>query len=375
MPICGILAGVGTLSIQEHVALAPFTTIAVGGAARFLAHVTSEKELEEAIAFREHQKLPLAILGGGSNTLVREEGFPGLVVHLDIRGELQITGDNGLVRCDVPAGMPWEDFVLQVCTLDLSGVECLAGIPGMTGGTPVQNVGAYGQEVSQAIRAVRVYDLFSRAFIQLTREDCHFAYRSSIFNTHQLGRYIVTAVTFDLRKDVSPQLTYAELQNRFEKDTPTPLQVYEAVREIRGAKGMLLLAEDPDSRSVGSFFKNPIVPESQLTEIESIAGGGGTKIPSWPLPPLDSRLSCVKLSAAWLVERAGFPRGFVDGRAGISSRHSLALINRGGATFADIARLRDRIRAGVAAKFALNLEQEPVELGSDTARASLPHRL
>ena len=352
----------GTLSIRENVLLAPFTTIGVGGAARFFAHVETEKELEEAVAFQQSMKLPFAILGGGSNLLIRDEGFPGLVVHLEIKGEMQLSDTSGHIQCKVPAGISWDDFVLDACKQNLTGVECLAGIPGLTGGTPVQNVGAYGQDVAQTIRDVRVYDLHSRAFVEFSKEECRFEYRSSRFNMQDFGRYVICQVTFDLTKNAPPALNYSELQQRFLHRSPSPLEIYQAVREIRREKGMLVSIDDPDSRSAGSFFKNPIVSEQRLAEISSSCGGDGD-IPHWLVPSIGSGSRLAKVAAAWLVQRAGFPKGFTDGRAGISGRHSLALINRGGATFADIARLRDRIKAAGSAKFQVELEQEPIELG------------
>ena len=305
-------------------------------------------------------------MGGGSNLLVRDEGFPGLVLHLNIRGESRARASGDRVEYDVPAGTPWDDFVLATCEQELSGVECLAGIPGLTGGTPVQNVGAYGQEVAHTIHQVRAYDRRSRSFRTLSREECRFAYRSSCFNTDFPGRYFVTSVTFALNKGGRADLDYAELRNRFRGEFPTPMQVYHAVRELRTRKGMLLSANDPDSRSAGSFFKNPVVPASKLTRIASDLAIDPGSVPHWPSPEDESDGQRVKLSAAWLVERAGFPKGFVSGRAGISARHSLALINRGGATFAEIAGLRDRIRSEVGTKFGILLDQEPVELSSNT---------
>ena len=351
--------------------MAPFTTIGVGGSARFFAHVRSESELEEAVAFGEGQLLPLSILGGGSNLLIRDEGFPGLVVHLDIQGEVTMRHEADHVRCDVPAGTPWDDFVLSTCRADLSGVECLAGIPGLTGGTPVQNVGAYGQEVAETICGVRAYDLSSRSFVEIAPEDCRFAYRSSRFNTEENGRFLVTLVAFNLKMGIRPALKYSELQNRFLQHSPTPLDVYNAVRDIRRTKGMLLSPDDPDSRSAGSFFKNPIVSESRLREIIS-ERDNRDEIPHWPIPHAGGMDRSVKLSAAWLVQMSGFAKGFVDGRAGISTRHALALINRGGATFTDIARLRDRVRCAVEEEFGIVLEQEPVELGPNTRGYTSP---
>lgn len=362
---CGTLSHVMKLQIQEHVALAPFTSIGVGGAARFFARIGTEQELEEALAFQKQNGLPLAILGGGSNLLVHDEGFSGLVLQLAIEGPIVPSEDAGQVHYDVPAGTSWDDFVQLVCKQNLSGVECLAGIPGLTGGTPVQNVGAYGQEVSQTIERVRVYDQKRSSFVELTAEECRFGYRSSLFNSSPRDRYLVTQVRFQLTKYAQVTLSYAELKRRFQhqQGTPSPMQVYDAVREIRRGKGMLLSADDPDSRSAGSFFKNPVVTAGRFAQI-SASQPSGCVIPNWPAAPDTVGGAGVKLAAAWLVEKAGFPKGFCDQNVGISSRHSLALINRGGATCADVMRLRDRIREQVSSKFQVDLEQEPVELGN-----------
>lgn len=356
---------VSSLQIQEDVELAPFTTMGVGGRARFFSHVRTESTLEEAVRFAAGNRLPLAILGGGSNLLIHDEGFPGIVLYLDIQDELRQTMVGKTTEFAVSAGTAWDDFVLTACQQGLTGVECLAGIPGLTGGTPVQNVGAYGQEVAQTITTVRAFDRLSGSFTSLSREDCRFSYRSSRFNTTDRNRYLITYVTFGLHRGPTTELTYAELQRAFRDKAPTPLEVYATVRKIRQGKGMLLSQDDPDSRSAGSFFKNPIVPLFLLEGISEQRGLEVSQIPHWPSSDPQHPKS-VKLSAAWLVEHAGFGKGFISGRAGISSRHSLALINRGGSTFYDVAALRDRIQEAVSKLFGTWLEQEPVELGPDT---------
>src|SRR5581483_2995094 len=231
--------------------------------------------------------------------------------------------------------------------------------PGSVGGTPVQNVGAYGQEVAETIVLVRVFDREKGEFVELDREACKFRYRKSLFNKDQPGRYIVTRVDFRLHPSGKPQVTYGDVKRYFAESSEVIdlLQVASAVRQIRRGKGMLLVENDPDCRSAGSFFKNPVVAAARVAEIAA-AGTCKEPMPQWPAGD-----ALVKLSAAWLIERAGFGKGFVDGAAGISSRHTLALINRGGATAADIERLQDRIRARVRARFGVELEREPVKLG------------
>lgn len=345
--------------LQEHVSLAPLTTLGVGGAARWFVEVRTEDDLQEAVNFARQERTPLFVLGGGSNLVVADEGFPGLVAHIALRG---LAGGEGLFR--VAAGENWANFVSQAVALGFGGIECLAGIPGTVGGTPVQNVGAYGQEVSATIEQVRVLDLKSLQFAELPASACGFAYRRSIFNSTERGRYVVTRVDYRLRKDAPPALAYADLQRHFggRHEPPTLSEAAAAVREIRRSKGMLLVEGDPDCRSAGSFFKNPVVPQSIR---DTIAAETGTAPPCYPAQP-----GFVKIPAAWLLEKAGFHKGFAMGRAGISSRHTLALINRGGATAYEIAALRNCIVTRVEEEFRIRLEPEPVWLGPE-----LPDRI
>ena len=287
------------LQVQEFVPLAPYTTFRIGGPARFFAEVTTEAELLEAVQFARQRELKIFTLGGGSNLLVNDSGFDGLVIHVAIATPTQSIADGQFIDYTVAAGTDWNAFVLQICEQGISGVECLAGIPGSVGGTPVQNVGAYGQEVANAITSVRALDLESNAFVTLTREQCGFAYRRSIFNTTHRNRYIVTQVTFRLDTNAKPNLTYADLQRYFAEHgtAPTPLDVYHAVRSIRHGKGMLIVEGEADCRSAGSFFKNPVVPESVLANIAAALQIPVDKIPHWP-----GGDGQVKLPAAWLLE-------------------------------------------------------------------------
>lgn len=352
-----------TISIQEQVLLAPYTTFRIGGPARYFCEVTSEAELLQAVQFARQHNLAVFVLGGGSNLLVSDNGFDGLVIHIAINNPLESTIDGNSGDFIVTAGTDWNAFVLHVCQQGIGGIECLAGIPGSVGGTPVQNVGAYGQEVANTITAVRAFDLETTDFVTLSHNQCDFAYRRSIFNTTQRGRYIVIAVTFRFDLAARPNLAYADLKRHFADwdpagPSPTPLDVYHAVRAIRHSKGMLIVEGEADCRSAGSFFKNPIVLPSVLTQIAANLGISESEIPHWPAVE-----DQIKLPAAWLLEKAGFLKGFALGRAGISSRHTLALINRGHATAADIMALRDTIRREVQNRFGIYLEQEPVQPG------------
>ena len=343
------------MTIRENVALGPLTTLGVGGPARYFAVAETEADVAEAVRWAEERGVSLFVLGGGSNLLVSDAGFAGLVLQIGIKG----VRDCGEGLFQVGAGEVWDEFVDRMVKAGMQGVECLAGIPGSVGGTPVQNVGAYGQEVAETIVLVRAFDRKSCQFVQLDREACKFRYRKSLFNKDEPDRYIVTRVDFRLHPSGQPQVTYGDVKRYFAESSETIdlASVASAVRQIRRSKGMLLVENDPDCRSAGSFFKNPVVEAGRVAEIAS-AGTCKEAMPHWPAGD-----GLVKLSAAWLIERAGFGKGFADGAAGISSRHTLALINRGGATAADIERLQDRIRAGVKGRFGVELEREPVKLG------------
>ena len=347
------------VELQENIALAPYTTLKIGGPARFFAAIHAEPDLLESIAFARANRLPLFTLGGGSNLVVPDNGFPGLVLHMALPPSIVRTDLHDAILFDVSAGTDWDALVLAICEQGIAGMECLAGIPGLTGGAPIQNIGAYGQEVSETIDQVTAFDLETLTSVTLTASDCRFAYRQSIFNTTQRGRYIVTSVRFRLSASTPVSLAYADLAP-LRTTNPSPLDVYHAVRAIRGRKSMLIDPANPhpDSRSAGSFFKNPVVRPSALNNLSEILGLAPETIPHWPAPE-----GKTKLSAAWLIERAGFPRGFRLGPAGISTRHTLALTNASGtATCAQLLALRDLITLKVEDTFGIALHQEPVFL-------------
>lgn len=342
------------MEFQQHIPLAPFTTLGIGGPARWFATARTEDDVVEATGFAAEHALPLFVLGGGSNLLVADAGFPGLVLHMAISG-IDST-DASLLR--VGAGENWDALVQFAVNRDLAGMECLAGIPGTVGGTPVQNVGAYGQEVAETICCVRCFHTHTRAFVDLSNRDCGFAYRTSVFNTTERGRYIVTRVDFALTPGGEPKISYADLRKRFATgERPTLRATADAVRAIRRMKSMVVEAADPNSRSAGSFFQNPVVAEAMLAEVARSTGLEAADVPHWPAG--DGR---IKLPAAWLLERAGFVRGYAMGHAGISANHTLALINRGECTARELESLRDRIIDTVRRLFGITLQQEPVSL-------------
>jgi UDP-N-acetylmuramate dehydrogenase len=330
------------VQVRLGVPLAGLTTLGVGGPADRLIEVEDTAELVAAVREADEAGRPLLLLGGGSNVVAPDEGWAGDVVAVRTRG---IERDRG--RLVVQAGEPWDELVAYAAENRLAGIEALSGIPGSTGATPVQNVGAYGQEVAQTITAVRVYDRAEKNERTLSPAECGFAYRDSRLK-REPGRFVVLDVTFELHEsDLSRPVGYAELARRLgvEIGERVPLRgVRDAVVELRRGKGMVLDPSDPDSRSAGSFFTNPIVATDRAVE----------GCPSWPADG-----GRVKLSAAWLVEHAGFGKGTRDGRVGTSSRHSLALTTEPGATATELLAFADRVVATVQEKFAVTLEREP----------------
>jgi UDP-N-acetylmuramate dehydrogenase len=332
------------------VQLAPLTTFRIGGPARHFVEAASETDLVDALDFAATRNLPVFILGGGSNLLVSDRGFAGLVLKVATMG-VSVESSNGRAIARAGAGEDWGRLVEFAVGRNLAGIECLSGIPGSVGGTPVQNVGAYGQEISETLVSVRVFDRQSQSFRELTREACGFTYRTSVFNTTEAGRYIVIAVTYSLTPGGPAALRYPELSRRFENGrTATLAETAAAVREIRASKGMLLQDGDPDCRSAGSFFKNPILSPKAFEALEGA--------------PRDPALNGqVKTSAAWLIERAGFPKGYSLGGAALSKKHTLAIINPGSATAADVIQLAREIRKRVEDRFGVRLTPEPVFIG------------
>lgn len=341
----------------------------IGGQARFFIRAESEDQAVEAFRYAEKEGINLFVLGGGSNILISDDGFDGLVLQSALKGivieEEPAISQNAApstlsggkqVRIKAQAGEDWDQFVGYCVSRNLAGMECLSGIPGFVGGTPVQNVGAYGQDVSETIVSVRCLDRTSGLIVELTSEDCVFGYRTSIFNTSMRDRYIVLSVTYSLLEGGPPKITYKDLKDFFSGRTPSLAETRDAVLQIRAAKSMVIDSTDPNSRSVGSFFKNPIVSREFVAEISK-------KLLRAEVPHFNVDEDNVKIPAAWLIENAGFHKGFVMGNAGISTRHSLAIINRGKARAVDILALKDKIVSAVEAKFGIILQPEPILVG------------
>ncbi len=343
--------------IRDGVPLAPFTTLELGGPARHFVEAADEGAVVEALRWADGRQLPVAILGGGSNLVVSDAGFDGLVVRIATRGR-RFEMSDGEATVTAAAGEPWDALVAEAVGRGLGGVECLSGIPGLVGATPIQNVGAYGQEVAQTIRAVRVLERGTWQTRELPPAACGFGYRDSAFKRAPT-RFVVLAVSFGLRPGAAPALRYRELaESLADEPHPTLAGARAAVLALRAQKSMLVTAGDPNRRSVGSFFMNPILDAQQAEAVAARAGDEGARMPRWPAN--DGR---IKLSAGWLIERAGVPKGLRRGPVGVSSAHALALIHHGGGTTADLIALAHAIQEAVRTRFGVTLVPEPTFVG------------
>jgi UDP-N-acetylmuramate dehydrogenase len=343
-------AGDATVIPGADVPLAPLSTLGVGGAARWYVRCESVAQVQAANRWASERGLPLMILGGGSNVVISDEGFRGAVLHVLITGATMKAADDG-ARIDAGAGEPWDPLVARVVAEGYSGLECLSGIPGLTGGTPIQNVGAYGQEVADTIESVTAVDRTSGDEVVIPASECGFSYRRSRFKQADARRFIVCGVAFHVRRG-APTVTYPDVMAWVERrriNRPAAADIRDAVLDIRRHKGMVLDADDSDTRSVGSFFMNPVVPETVQAALGAPAfsmGNGRVKIP-----------------AAWLIERSGFPKGFAAGAVGLSTKHPLAIVNRGGARAADVVELAVRIKQAVLERYGIALRPEPEFVG------------
>ncbi len=353
------------VSFASDVPLAPLCTLGVGGPARYLATATSEPEVLDAIRFASEQRLPLCVLGGGSNVVISDAGFDGVVLRMGLRGVELSPSNDGDVLVSAAAGEPWDDFVALAVRENLQGIECLAGIPGLVGATPIQNVGAYGQEVSECIESVRLLDRETLAVHERAAAQCAFGYRDSFFKSAAPGRFIVLGVKFRLRRGAPPKLAYGELTKHFASGaTPSLAETRSAVIELRRQKSMVLDATDPNRRSCGSFYVNALVAAADL---ERITARAGTAPPHFP--QADGR---IKVPSAWLIERAGLERGTRLGPVGLSTRHTLAVVAHDGARATDVIAFAEHVRRKVDQVFGVKLVPEPEFWGFEAQDDRLP---
>jgi UDP-N-acetylmuramate dehydrogenase len=345
-----------TLHVHEHVALGPLTTLRVGGTARWFVSAADEATIQAALAWSRAHGAELRVLGGGSNLVVGDTGVEALVVRIALRG-IQTREIRGAVELTAAAGEPWDDVVRTAVEHGWAGLECLSGIPGLVGATPIQNVGAYGQEVSDTITSVRALDTKSGEIVFVPASECGFAYRDSLFKSGQPGRWVVLAVTYRLQPGGAPTTAYADVQRQLAArggGRPTLANVRETVLSIRRSKSMVLdTPDDPNRRSCGSFFLNPILGAADVERV--VARAGDPAMPRWP--QADGR---VKLSAAWLIERAGFARGARSGPVGLSTQHTLAIVAHEGARARDVLAFARHVQDTVQARFGVTLTPEPI---------------
>ncbi len=346
--------------VEENVPLAPFCTIGLGGRARYFIRARSADHVRDAHAFARRENLSIFVLAGGSNTVFADAGFPGLVLHLSLFG-VQEEDLGSSVRLTIGAGEPLDPLIERTVSAGWSGLECLSGIPGSVGATPIQNVGAYGRETSDMLESVLCLDHVTGREIRFTAAECGFGYRMSRFKSTDKGRYIVVSVTLLLEKKATGRVRYEELARELgaslESEFPIGL-IRDTVIGLRRRKAMVVDPRDPDSRSVGSFFMNPIITRAEFEALEKsyLVKYPDQRVPSFPAGDE------VKLPAAWLVEKSGFVRGLRHGGAGISAKHSLALVNYGGST-RDLVELSAKIQEGVKERFGIVLQREAVFAG------------
>lgn len=340
---------------QRNVPLHLHTTLEVGGPARWWAPVRDVAEIRAALAWAHGERLPWWMLGGGSNVLIADAGLPGLVLRHE--GAEVVFGPDATVRAD--AGVPWDTLVAAAVARGLGGLECLSGIPGSCGAAPIQNIGAYGQEIAEVVHCVDVLDTATGEVRPLTAAECEFGYRDSRFKRDP-GRHVVLAITLRLQPEGTPTARYAQVADALREIRLQPgaeglRRVRETVLTLRRSKAMVLDPNDPDSRSAGSFFTNPIVQLPLADAVETRLGG---PMPRWPVSA-----ETVKLSAAWLIENSGMTRGYGEGKVGLSQKHTLALVNRGGATAHDVVTFALEVRDRVLQASGVRLSAEPVLLG------------
>lgn len=344
------------MTVESSVRLADWCTLGVGGPARWFCHAHDESAVLDALHWADERSLPVQILGGGSNVVCADAGFDGLVLHVDLPG-VTLTPEGDRIAVLAGAGEVWDPLVARLVRLRLAGLECLSGIPGQVGGTPIQNVGAYGQDVSETIVRVRAVDRREGRVVDLPHAACDFQYRSSRFKRDDRDRFVVTGVEFSLAPG-PPRLAYADVCEYFDRagvTAPSLEDVREAVLAIRRRKGMVIEPGNPARQSVGSFFINPVMTERRFVELAREAAAA--------MPHYRVSADAIKVPAAWLIEQAGFPKGTRRGGVAVSPLQAQAIVNLGGATAADVVALAVDIKRAVWTRFHVAIVPEPVFVG------------
>ncbi|HYE22773.1 MAG TPA: UDP-N-acetylmuramate dehydrogenase [Verrucomicrobiae bacterium] len=343
------------INIEKEKNLAPLTTFGVGGVARYFVEVFSEHTLSQAVDFAKQNRAPIFLLGGGSNILVSDAGFNGMVIQNKIKGS-KIDARLGLVVSS--AGEDWDRLVENCITQKLAGVECLSGIPGSVGGAVVQNIGAYGQTFGNVVARVRVFDTRTKKFKELDRSQCGFEYRNSLFKQN-IGRFIIISVMFKLKPGGAPNTSYQDLKEIFGDRVPSLSEVRDSVLEIRAGKGMVINPKYESYKSAGSFFRNPVIDQNLFDRIRpELEQGSPSKPWFWP-----AEHNKIKISAAYLIGKAGFPKGYKEENVGISPKQNLAIINRGEATASEIYNFAQKIKRSVLERFGVELVEEVIFVG------------
>ncbi len=340
-----------SITLEENISLSKYSTFRMGGVADFFAEITTEDELVEALAVASSRGLAVTVLGGGSNTLIKDEGVRGLVLRIAIQGSTMVSDDKDTALVTFGAGVVWDSAVEFTVSKNLSGLEALSAIPGSVGGTPVQNVGAYGQEVKNVIESVRVYDREQEKFVELSNIECEFAYRDSMFKHEGKNRYIITTVTFKLLHSSPVAPNYPGVSAYFTENNitePTLIQIREAITEIRKKK----LPDPREIASVGSFFKNPFVTEEKAVSLKE-------KFPKAVLFPVGE--GKVKVGAGWLIDTLGW-KGKEFGNLMLYPHNALVIVNKGGATYGELIELVQKIQVAIRDEFGIEIEPEPVVL-------------
>lgn len=342
----------------------------MGGPARWFVEADSEAAVSAAIGWAREQSIPVLVLGGGSNLVIADRGLDALVLRVRLAGITSARRGEAMI-VEAGAGERWDDLVARAVNEGWAGIECLSGIPGDVGATPIQNVGAYGQDVAETITHVRAIERASGKIVEMDAAACGFGYRDSVFKRQAKDLLVITRVTFSLRPGGAPGVRYAELARQLASfESPSLSEVRATVLALRKSKSMLLDPGGENGQSAGSFFMNPTLDDAALATVSARVAAAGALGPGETMPAYPAGAGRTKLAAGWLIERAGFGKGAGEGRVGLSTKHALAIVNRGGATAAEIVTFARRVKDGVRERFGVELHAEPVLAGFSAAEVA-----